>query len=64
LIQLDKNTILIHGIAQKNEDFSLWIESLEKLTWLKEVQVTDYGIKQGNTANFSVKIIVKNETKN
>lgn len=64
LIHLDKNTILIRGIVQKNEDFSLWIESLEKLTWLKEVQVTDYGMNPGTTANFGVKIIVKNEAQN
>ncbi len=60
-ILFDVNSIHIKGQAKDNEDFSKWIEAVEKLDWVSRLDVTGYGYENKSTSSFIVLINIENE---
>ncbi|WP_157972996.1 hypothetical protein [Aureibaculum luteum] len=58
-ILLEENTILIKGESAINEDFSNWINILEKLDWIENVAIKHYGTDKKSTAAFEIELKLK-----
>lgn len=55
-VEIAKNEIRVSGVASNSEQFYDWIEALEKLSWVANVETTDYDYLNSTTSNFSIKI--------
>ncbi len=55
-IEVKSNIITVSGKTISGHDFSLWIETVEKLDWVISVKTYDYDYNSKNTSNFSIKI--------
>ncbi|PWB21472.1 PilN domain-containing protein [Flavobacterium sp. HTF] len=51
--------ITITGTTLSNEDFTNWIESIEKKRWIDKVLITHFGKNDTNETEFSIKITLK-----
>lgn len=58
-IKYNYDEILIQGIATKGDEFSKWIASLEKETWIENVTVLNYGTGKKSKTEFSLKITLR-----
>jgi hypothetical protein len=64
VIIFEEKTIIIVGTTLNNEDFTKWIEQIEKLNFIDKVVITGFGKNEVSETIFSVKLILKkNETK-
>lgn len=55
-ILLEEETIMVSGISKNMNDFSFWIEELEKHSWVNSVETLDYDYISKNTSNFLIEI--------
>lgn len=51
--------ITIIGTTLSNEDFTHWIEDIEKKQWIDKVLITHFGKNEANDTEFSIKITLK-----
>ncbi|MEP2239657.1 MAG: hypothetical protein ABJI22_14915, partial [Maribacter sp.] len=56
-ITFSENFILISGLSNDNNEFSRWIEKLEKNEWIKSIETLDYDFVSDNSSDFSIEII-------
>lgn len=55
LAEFEQNLIIISGITNDNEEFSTWLESLNKFELIKSTSIIDFGEKEIKI-NFTLKI--------
>ena len=55
-IRYTQGKIHITGRSINADSYSVWIEELEELPWISNVETTDYGIQKGNQADFILEI--------
>lgn len=60
-IMSDDNTILISGNVLSNNDFTNWIESLQKLRDISTVTITSFGKDTNSKSVFTIEITTRNE---
>lgn len=53
---IDKKVIIITGTSTDSDSFSNWIYTLERLKWVENVTVINYGSKSRNGSDFGLKI--------
>ncbi|KFF02615.1 RNA polymerase beta'' subunit family protein [Flavobacterium reichenbachii] len=52
-------TIVISGTAIVNQDFTKWVENIEKLKWVDKVLITHFGKNEENETTFSINLTLK-----
>ncbi|GAA3774497.1 hypothetical protein [Flavobacterium ginsengiterrae] len=52
-------TIIISGTIIVNQDFTKWIEDIEKLKWIDKVLITHFGKNEDNETTFSINLTLK-----
>lgn len=57
-ILVHNNSIIIKGKSSDSNQFSTWIESLEKTTWISKVSITNYGTGKKKTTEFELKLSI------
>jgi len=55
-ILLEEGILLVSGISKDTNEFSFWIEELEKYEWVNSVETLDYDYISKNTSNFLIEI--------
>ncbi|WP_437368373.1 PilN domain-containing protein [Maribacter litoralis] len=55
-IIFSENYILLSGISTSNNEFSRWIEKLEKNEWIKSIETLDYDFVNNSSSEFSIEI--------
>tara|TARA_R110002012_G_scaffold294098_1_gene490040 strand:+ start:25717 stop:26934 length:1218 start_codon:yes stop_codon:yes gene_type:complete len=55
-IQIGRNTIIINGNSNNSQEFSEWIQTLETLKWVQQIQILDYDYENASSSLFSIKI--------
>ena len=55
------NVLEIEGYSKNDNDFSKWTEAIEKLNWVQEVAIENYGFENKTTSFFKIAIQVINE---
>jgi hypothetical protein len=60
-IELDDLTIILSGSSTDSSLFSVWISQLERMNWIKHVDIIDYGSTSNSVSDFEIKIIVSDE---
>ncbi|MGP1994276.1 hypothetical protein D9V96_020515 [Zobellia laminariae] len=60
-IELELRNMTVSGISKNSEEFSKWIEELEKQEWILSVETMDYDFLQGESSNFSIKIDINED---
>ena len=55
-IHLDKNIIQIEGTSTNGDNFTEWVNQLEKIEWIKSVEISRYGIDKKKRTMFILKI--------
>ena len=60
-IEINANTILISGESNNSESFSQYINNLETMKWVKNVEVFNYGDISKDVSNFSLKLTMTND---
>lgn len=55
-ILLEEGTLLVSGISKDVNDFSFWVEELEKEEWINSVETLDYDYAGKSTSNFLIEI--------
>lgn len=55
-ILLDNGILLVSGISKDVNQFSFWVEELEKYDWINAVETLDYDHISKNTSNFLIEI--------
>ncbi|KDN55714.1 general secretion pathway protein [Flavobacterium seoulense] len=58
IIASDK-IIIVSGTTMNNQDFTLWIEAIEKLKWIDEVVITHFGKNDTHETLFTIKLTLK-----
>ncbi len=58
-ILTEENTILIKGVSTINENFSNWMNLLEKLDWIDKATIKDYGTDKKSTTEFELELKLK-----
>lgn len=58
-VELNKNILLIKGISMKGEDFSNWIKNIENKSWVKSVNIVEYGTGKKIKTSFELKAILE-----
>ncbi|WP_281336241.1 general secretion pathway protein [Flavobacterium eburneipallidum] len=58
-ILTQEKTITLSGTTINNIAFTHWVESLERLKWMKQVVITHFGKNDLNETEFSIKLILK-----
>jgi len=64
VIESDKNTILITGQTNKSILFSQWVSKLEASNWVSSVDILNFEDLSKSSSTFTVKINMKDDTKN
>ena len=64
VIENDKNTILITGQTHKSILFSQWISKVEATNWVASVDILNFEDHSKSSSSFTVKINMKDDTKN
>jgi len=54
----DLNRILINGVSNSSETFSVWVSQLEKLNWVSKVEILDYNDVSASISNFNIKLLL------
>lgn len=55
-ILLENGTLLVSGISKDVNEFSFWIEELEKYEWVTSAETLDYDYAGKTTSNFLIEI--------
>ncbi|TDS20888.1 hypothetical protein DFQ03_0146 [Maribacter caenipelagi] len=55
-IFIDKKIILLTGLSNDNNQFSKWIEILEKNDWIVSIETLDFDFVNDNSSEFSIEI--------
>jgi len=55
-ILLEDGTLLVSGISKDVNDFSFWLEELEKYEWVTSAETLDYDYAGKTTSNFLIEI--------
>jgi len=55
-ILLEEGNLMVAGISKDVNEFSFWIEELEKYEWIRSVETLDYDYVSKNTSNFLIEI--------
>lgn len=55
-VLLEEKVLLISGISKDVNEFSLWIEALEKQEWVNSVETLDYDYISKSTSSFLIEI--------
>jgi Tfp pilus assembly protein PilN len=55
-VELSPNTIIISGISNHSESFSKWINTLENIKWVDDVNILSYEDTSKKTSKFSLKL--------
>ncbi|WP_140487116.1 PilN domain-containing protein [Flavobacterium sp. GSA192] len=58
-ISTSDKIITISGTTVNNLDFTVWIEGIEKLSWINEVVITHFGKNDANETQFAIKLILR-----
>ncbi|WP_163408508.1 general secretion pathway protein [Flavobacterium ajazii] len=58
IVTKDK-TIAISGATIGNNDFTKWVEEIEKLQWVDKVLITHFGKNENNETTFSINLTLK-----
>lgn len=61
IIEFNNNTILISGTSTNSDDFSNWVESLEKYQWTSSVAIMDYDYSNKTSSLFTLQIKLNDE---
>lgn len=57
-IEVSKNLISIAGAVNNSDDFYSWIETLEKSSWVSNVETTNYDYDSNNSSHFSLNLYI------
>lgn len=57
-----KNEFLVSGASVDKEAFSEWIEQLEERSWIENITVINYASSSGKVDDFSIKLLITNDT--
>ena len=57
----DNKVILISGESANSVLFSNWISTLEAKTWIKNVEIIEYGNVSNSKSNFSIKLLLNDK---
>ena len=60
-VELNNNTIEISGTSNDSDAFSLWINTLEKLSWTTKIDILNYGSTSSKSSEFKLQLIITNE---
>lgn len=60
-IELYKNTITVSGNSIKADDFSEWINHLEKMEWIDEIAIVAYRNTNSKKSEFKISISINND---
>lgn len=63
-IEFDKDVILISGISSNSDDFSRWVETMEKFEWTGTVAIKDYDYTNKSSSLFTLLIKISHEEQN
>ncbi|MEW7280940.1 hypothetical protein ABW636_20295 [Aquimarina sp. 2201CG1-2-11] len=64
-IELQKNYISITGKSIDKESFTIWLRTIENLSFIDVVTITKYGLDKQNTSDFELTLTIKSDgTKN
>lgn len=55
-ILVEENTLILNGTAIDNNEFSKWMETIEKMKIVEKLMITHFGQQMGDAADFSVTI--------
>ncbi len=55
-IILEEGVLLVSGISKDVNDFSFWVEELEKYSWVRSVETLDFDYVSKDTSNFLIEI--------
>ncbi|TEB41551.1 hypothetical protein D0809_24950 [Flavobacterium circumlabens] len=58
VLTTDKS-ITVTGTTLSNDDFTHWIENIEKIKWIDKVLIAHFGKNDANETEFSIKIRLK-----
>ncbi|WP_281228746.1 general secretion pathway protein [Flavobacterium aquiphilum] len=58
IVTKDK-TIVISGTTIANQDFTKWVEEIEKLKWVDKVLITHFGKNEENETTFSINLTLR-----
>ncbi|MBS7256710.1 general secretion pathway protein [Flavobacterium branchiicola] len=58
IVTTDK-IIAISGTTVTNQDFTKWVEDVEKLNWVDKVLITHFGKNENNETTFSINLTLK-----
>jgi Tfp pilus assembly protein PilN len=58
ILTTDKTLVLL-GTTLSNEDFTHWVENIEKMRWIDKVLITHFGKNEANETEFAIKITLK-----
>lgn len=60
-VAITENTIIVSGESLDSRMFSEWLNKLENLSWIAQVDILNYNDAAKSISNFSVKITIANE---
>ena len=60
-IEFDKDVILISGTSSNSDDFSHWVETMEKFEWTGTVAIKDYDYTSKSSSLFTLLIKITDE---
>ncbi|XLS30033.1 hypothetical protein ACJD0Z_04230 [Flavobacteriaceae bacterium M23B6Z8] len=55
------NELVIRGEASRSDEFSTWVEAMEKFDWVEKIEVLDYGVGDDPKTEFGIAIFLKDE---
>ncbi len=61
IIEFDSDVILITGISTNSDDFSSWVENIEKFLWTDNVAIMDYDYSNRTSSLFTLQIKLNDE---
>ena len=57
-IQIDQKTLFIKGTSSNGQNFSNWIQQLEKIEWIKSTEIINYGTGKKTKTTFELRLIL------
>jgi Tfp pilus assembly protein PilN len=58
-VELNQHILFIKGLSTKGEDFSNWIKNIEDKSWVKSVNIIEYGTGKKIKTSFELKVILE-----
>ncbi len=60
-IDLQKDLISITGKSIDKEDFTIWLRTIESLSFIDKVTIVQYGLDKKNTSDFELTLTIKSD---